>query len=280
MKKVLASKSKQRNKPNGPQIHFSIGKVAKILNVSTSMLRKWERLGITVPERTPSGYRKFSRVEVERLKEVQKLKTEKNVSSAAVVHLLKHERRSNKDQSPSAEGSSISRRLKRLREQMGCTLSVAAERAGISVSYLSNIERGHANASVATLQKLATLYNTNVLSFFGEALPAQKMVRPGERRHLVTEPGVSIELLALGQCTMEPHLFRVSPGASSGGAYTHEGEEFIFMLNGCLEIWLDEVEHYKLNAGDTLYFSSMQAHRWMNSGSEDAVMLWCGTVIF
>jgi DNA-binding transcriptional MerR regulator/uncharacterized RmlC-like cupin family protein len=277
MGKVPASKSKPRNGSNGSQIHFSIGKVAKILNVSTSMLRKWERLGIIFPERSPSGYRKFTRVEVERLKEVQKLKTEKNVSSAAVVHLLKHEGGPNKD---NAESSSISRRLKRLREQLGWTLSVAAERAGISVSYLSNIERGHANASVATLQKLASLYKTNVLSFFGDVLPAQKMVRPSERRRLVTEPGVTIELLALGQCAMEPHLFRVSPGASSGGAYTHEGEEFIFMLNGALEIWLDEVEHYMLNAGDSLYFSSTQSHRWMNSGHEDAVMLWCGSVIF
>jgi DNA-binding transcriptional MerR regulator/uncharacterized RmlC-like cupin family protein len=274
------SKSKPRKISSGKQVHFSIGKVAKILNVSTSMLRKWERLGITFPERSASGYRKFTHVEVERLKEVQKLKTEKNVSSAAMVHLLKYEGRSNKDQNNSAESTSISRRLKRLREQVGWTLSVAAEHAGISVSYLSNIERGHANASVATLQKLASLYKTNVLSFFGDALPAKKMVRPSERRRLVTEPGVSIELLALGQCTMEPHLFRVSPGASSGGAYRHEGEEFIFMLNGCLEIWLDEVEHYKLNAGDSLYFQSTQAHRWMNSGNEDAVMLWCGTVIF
>jgi len=280
MGKVLASKSKQRNGSNGSQAQYSIGKVAKILNVSTSMLRKWERLGIVFPERSPSGYRKFTGIEVERLKKVQKLKTEKQVSSAAVVHLLKHEENSNRDQTGVSESSSISRRLKRLREQLGWNLSVAAERAGISVSYLSNIERGHANASVATLQKLATLYNTNVLSFFGEVLPAQKMVRPSERRRLVTEPGVTIELLALGQCNMEPHLFRVSPGASSGGTYTHEGEEFIFMLNGCLEIWLDEVEHYKLNAGDSLYFSSTQAHRWMNSGDEDAVMLWCGSVIF
>jgi len=47
-------------------------------------------------------------------------------------------------------------------------------------------------------------------------------------------------------------------------------------VNGSLEIWLDEVEHYKLNAGDSLYFQSTQAHVWMNY----AVMLWCGTVIF
>jgi DNA-binding transcriptional MerR regulator/mannose-6-phosphate isomerase-like protein (cupin superfamily) len=278
MEKKPASRSNRQRGPEGKPIHFSIGKVARILKVSTSTLRKWERLGITVPERSPSGYRRFSHLEVERLKKVQKLKTEKHVSSAAVVHLLEHEEK--KDRSKTPETPSIAHRLKRLREQMGWTASEAAERAGISVSYLSNVERGHADASVAILQKLATIYNTNVLSFFGEVLPAQKLVRPNERRRLVTDPGVTIELLALGQCTMEPHLFRVSPGATSGGTYTHDGEEFIFMMSGSLEVWLDEAEHYNLNAGDSLYFSSRQGHRWMNSGDEDAVMLWCGTVIF
>ena len=283
MGKKVSSEPKPQKGPAGQPRLLSIGKVARLLEISTSTLRKWERLGITVPERSASGYRRFSAVEVERLKKVQKLKTEKHVSSAAVVHLLKHEAgpRKNGHQGQQApEAPSIATRLRRLREQMGWNTSTAAERAGISVSYLSNIERGHANASVAILQKLATIYNTNVLSFFGEMLPTQKLVRPHERRHLVTDPGVTIELLALGQCTMEPHLFRVAPGASSGGTYKHDGEEFIFMMRGALEIWLDEVEHYKLSAGDTLYFSSKQAHRWMNSGEEEAVMLWCGTVIF
>ncbi|HTW67395.1 MAG TPA: helix-turn-helix domain-containing protein [Bryobacteraceae bacterium] len=273
------SRSNRQRGAEGKPIHFSIGKVARILKVSTSTLRKWERLGITVPERSPSGYRRFSHLEVERLKKVQKLKTEKHVSSTAVVHLLEHEE-SRTDGPKAPEIPSIAHRLKRLREQMGWTASEAAERAGISVSYLSNIERGHANASVAILQKLATIYNTNVLSFFGEVLPAQKLVRPNERRRLVTDPGVTIELLALGQCTMEPHLFRVSPGATSGGSYTHDGEEFIFMMGGTLDIWLDEVEHYQLSTGDSLYFSSRQAHRWMNAGQEEAVMLWCGSVLF
>jgi DNA-binding transcriptional MerR regulator len=262
-------------------IRFGIAKVAKLLDVSTSTLRKWERLGIVRPERSPSGYRKFSLAEVERLKSVQRLKTEKQVSSATVVHLLRNNGKgSAKDRFGNPESLRIGQRLKRLREQHALNLSQAAEQAGISVSYLSCIERGHSSASVAALQKLATLYETNVLSFFGETLPSQKLVRPSERRRLAATPGVTIELLALAQCSMEPHLFRVSPGASSGGSYTHDGEEFIFMLHGNFEIWLDEVEHYQLSEGDSLYFSSRQAHRWRNSGSEDAVLVWCGSIPF
>jgi transcriptional regulator with XRE-family HTH domain len=262
---------------SGSSVRFSIAKVAEFLDVSTATLRKWERLGIVRPKRGANGYREFSPAEVHRLKAVQKLKTEKNVSSAAVAHLLKKDE--GETRNPNG-GARVGPRLKRLREQAGSTLSEAAEKAGISVSYLSCIEREHSNPSVAVLQKLAALYGTNVLSFFGEALPAQKLVHPKERRRLTTGPGVTIELLALGQCTMEPHLFRVSPGASSGGAYSHEGEEFIFMLKGSFDIWLDEVEHYHLTSGDSLYFSSRQSHRWMNSGEEDAEMIWSGSVVF
>jgi quercetin dioxygenase-like cupin family protein len=40
---------------------------------------------------------------------------------------------------------------------------------------------------------------------------------------------------------------------------------------------LDEIEHYELHAGDALYFSSGQAHRWSNPGRSEAVLLWINT---
>ncbi len=64
---------------------------------------------------------------------------------------------------------------------------------------------------------------------------------------------------------MEPHLFRLAPGASSGESYYHDGEEFIYVIRGTCEIWLDKVEYYRLQAGDCLYFSSSQTHRWTKS---------------
>jgi quercetin dioxygenase-like cupin family protein len=83
-----------------------------------------------------------------------------------------------------------------------------------------------------------------------------------------------MELLAFGALQMQAMLFRISPQATSGGSYKHEGEEFIYMLSGKFEIWLDEVERYVLERGDSLYFLSTQAHRWRGLGSEEAVLLW------
>jgi quercetin dioxygenase-like cupin family protein len=74
-----------------------------------------------------------------------------------------------------------------------------------------------------------------------------------------------------------PHLFRIAPGATSGGSYHHDGEECVNVISGTCEFWLDEVEHYVLKMGDTLYFSSAQAHRWSNPGTDEAVLLWINT---
>ena len=74
-----------------------------------------------------------------------------------------------------------------------------------------------------------------------------------------------MDLLAWGNTVMEPHLFTIAPGAGSGDSYAHEGEEFIFVLRGTLDISL-EGEEYVLQAGDSFYFESNTPHTWRNSG--------------
>jgi len=76
---------------------------------------------------------------------------------------------------------------------------------------------------------------------------------------------------------MEPHLFRIKPGGGSGESYSHEGEEFLHVLRGHFEIWLDAKEHYRLKPGDSLYFESSTPHRWKNPGRKETWLLWVNT---
>lgn len=264
-------------------LSFRISEVSKMLSVSSSTLRQWENAGLTHPRRTKSGYRTYTREEVEQLKSIQHLRFEKNLNVDAIRHLMGEaiaRRLSMNGASPSKSGTSavpIGNRLRKLRRERSMTLSEAAKGTDLSVSFLSCLERGQAHASVAALQRLAVFYKTNVLSFFGGAEQSGKLVRPAQRIELSSEPGVHLELLAFGSTAMEPHLFRLAPGTSSGGAYHHEGEEFIFVVSGRCDVWLDEVEHYQLRAGDSLYFSSSQTHRWSNPYKQQAVLLWINT---
>ena len=275
-------KKPKTSKPAAPShLSFRISEVSKMLSVSSSTLRQWENAGLTHPRRTRSGYRTYTRDEIERLKSIQHLRFEKNLNVDAIRHLMNNMVGSRNGASrPSNGGTSmvpIGNRLRKLRRERSMTLSEAAKGTDLSVSFLSCLERGQAHASVAALQRLAVFYNTNVLSFFGGEQQAGKLVRPAQRIELSSEPGVHLELLAFGSTAMEPHLFRLAPGTSSGGSYHHEGEEFIFVVSGSCDVWLDEVEHYRLRAGDSLYFSSSQTHRWSNPYKQQAVLLWINT---
>jgi len=260
-------------------VYFRISEAARMLGVSASSLRNWERMGLLTPSRSQGRYRMYSQGALEKLKRIKYLRTVKHVNPAGIVAMLVD------TEKPADEPSSgdknkreaIGQQLMKLRRGIGLTLAEVARRTGVSISFLSSLERGYSNASIATLQKLARLYKTSVLSFFAESDNARRLVRPRERKLLQPNPGVQMELLAFGKKVMEPHLFRIAPGAGSGGSYSHEGEEFIYVLQGTLEIWLDEMESYTLDTGDSLYFESTRAHRWQSLSEKETVLLWVNT---
>ncbi len=259
-------------------VYYRISEAAQMLGVSPSSLRNWERMGLLSPVRSQGRYRLYSRDELRKLKRIKYLRKVKRVNPAGIAAMLEpqrgvHPAAARKREKPEGIGG----RLLRLRSQARLTLSAVARRTGVSVSFLSALEHGQANPSIATLQQLARLYNTNVLSFFEEESNARRLVRPRERKILKPNPGVRMELLASGSTMMEPHLFRIAPGAGSGGSYDHEGEEFIYVLQGKLEIWLDEVERYVLEAGDSFYFESTHAHRWQSLSDKETLLLWVNT---
>lgn len=126
---------------------------------------------------------------------------------------------------------------------------------------------------MATLQRLAAVYNTTVLDFYDLPLSPSRIVKPHARPVLRTDSGIVMELLASGTELLQPMLFRVPAGSGSDGAYSHAGEEFLYMLLGTLELWLDELECHVLHAGDSFWFESTRGHRWFNPGDDDAALL-------
>jgi transcriptional regulator with XRE-family HTH domain len=171
----------------------------------------------------------------------------------------------------------MGRRLRALRLERGLSLADVATKTLISIGFLSALERARMSASVGTLRKLARFYNINILDLFNTSETNPRRVRPDQRKRLQAGPGVWMDLLAWGNAVMEPHLFRIAPGAGSGESYTHEGEEFLFMLRGQLEISLDDGEKVRLNRGDSFYFESGIPHCWRNPGKKETRVLWVNT---
>jgi quercetin dioxygenase-like cupin family protein len=138
------------------------------------------------------------------------------------------------------------------------------------------MERSQMSGSVGTLRKLARFYRTNILDFYEADGASSGHVQPSQRKVLQAGPGVRMELLAWGNTVMEPHLFRVAPDAASGDSYSHEGEEFLYILRGQLTITLER-EEYRLKAGDSFYFESATPHHWKNPGRAETWILWVNT---
>jgi DNA-binding transcriptional MerR regulator/quercetin dioxygenase-like cupin family protein len=260
--------------PAMPEPYLKIGDVAKKIGVSPSVIRSWESLGLARPRRTQSKYRLYSADDVKLLKRARFLRKVRGLNAAAIVQLLKREGKLR----PAADGNAraIGGHLRKLRACRHLSLAQVAQAAGISVGFLSALERSQMTASVGTLRKLARFYKTNILDFFDASGASSRQVRPAERKVLEAGTGVRMELLAWGNTVMEPHLFRIAPEAGSGDSYTHEGEEFIDVLRGELAIALDGTE-YRLKPGDSFYFESATEHRWRNPARMETWVLWVNT---
>ena len=244
-----------------------------MVGISPTMIRMWESLGLTRPRRTASRYRIYSDQDVRLLKRASFLRKVRGMNGPAIVQTLKREGLA---QPPRDQRKALGARLRQLRLSQGASLANVARRVGISVGFLSALERSQMSASLGTLRKLARYYKTNILDFPDAEKANPHLVRPHERKTLHAGAGVEMELLASGNTVMEPHLFRVVPGAGSGASYTHVGEEFLYVLKGELEIFLRH-EHYRLKAGDSFYFESAVPHKWANPGDSETLVLWVNT---
>ena len=270
---MSSRKNSFKASPNDKSL-LRISEVARRVNISSSALRAWEQLGLVAPQRTKSRYRLYSEADVRLLQRALFLRRARGLNPAAIVHVLK---RQGAVALPAEAASLPGQRFRRLRVRRGLSLAQVARATDVSIGFLSSLERGQMRSSVATLRRIARFYRTNILSLFETAGENPRLVRPAQRKILETNAGVRMELLAWGNTAMEPHLFRVKPGGSSGESYTHEGEEFLHVLRGAFEIWLGNSEHYRLKTGDSLYFESSTPHRWRNPGRAETWLLWVNT---
>jgi len=257
-------------------VYLKIGDVARAVGISPSAIRGWENLGLTHPYRTKSRYRLYTNDDVRLLKKARYLRKVRGLNAVAIVQMLKREGTIQPAARSGTAKTLLGPRLRRLRTQRGRSLAEVAAAAGISIGFLSALERSQMSASVGTLRRLARYYRTNILDFFDTTEMNTRLVRPTKRKVLEAGPGVRMELLAWGNKVMEPHLFRIAPQAGSGESYTHEGEEFLFVLRGELQVALDG-EEYHLKRGDSFYFESATPHRWKNPGQSETWLLWVNT---
>lgn len=266
------------------QVRFKIAEAARMAGVSPSTLRLWESQGLVDPIRTESGQRLYEPAHVERLKRISWLRSDKGLNPAAIRESLLIEADSPAAAAADARADgadkAIGARLRHMRRDLGCTLEKVAEKTGITVSLLSTFERTSQGLSVKALHDLANFYGTTMaaLTGQGEGSSRESLIRSGEwTAWPPTSSGATVQNLTTGRRQMECHRFQLAPGASSEGAYSHEGEEFMHVLTGRIEIVLDGDQFFELREGDSFYFESRRPHAWRNSHEGETVLIWINT---
>lgn len=164
----------------------------------------------------------------------------------------------------------VGEKIKHLRESKGLSLQDIADKTGFSTAFISQIENHLISPPLGGLIKLAHAMDIEIGRFFSqEGRAPYTIVRKDERvptSRVASKEGVrygySYESLAPAKVNrkMEPFLVTLDPQAKKGSPFGHEGEEFLFVLEGRVEIQLDDYTDV-LDPGDSIYYDSTVPHR-------------------
>ena len=165
------------------------------------------------------------------------------------------------------------------RRQMKMTLQQLCDTAGISVGYLSQVERDHATPSLGSLAQIARALDVGIEFFIATPSARDALTRNGARDRFSVD-GSSIVYERIGAefpgSVLSSFILTIPPGYRSE-VVSHEGEEILFMLEGSITQKVDE-EEMTISAGDSLHFRGNRPHAWWNDSGKPAKMLWTGTL--
>jgi transcriptional regulator with XRE-family HTH domain len=171
----------------------------------------------------------------------------------------------------------VGERLREIRLMRRATLRTIADRAGVSESFLSQVERGRASASVASLRRIASALGVSVADLFDSSGPPRpRVLRRAER------PSLSFGVLGTKRLLtprplshLEVFVGELDPGGSTGTEpYAHgDSEELLIVLSGTVQLELGG-ELHELENGDSIDYRSSTPHRVINRGEEPAEVIW------
>lgn len=172
--------------------------------------------------------------------------------------------------------SELGQRLRQLRASRGLSLAEVADGTAISPSFLSIVENGQSDITVSRLMRLVNWYGVSVADLLQDADTSPvRVVRANEHRSLELS-NERIEILMLtpdGHSAMLPVINVYAEGGAMADAARHEGEEFVHVLAGTIELTIGDAEPLVLGPGDSAYYRGDVPHSFRNTGKGEARFL-------
>lgn len=171
----------------------------------------------------------------------------------------------------------VGERLRDIRRLRRATLKTIADRAGVSESFLSQVERGRASASIASLRRIANALGVSVADLFEpDGPPGPRVLRKDERPSLAFGIlGRKLLLTPRPLQHLEVFAGELDPGGSTGEEpYAHgDSEELFVVIAGRVQLELGGDVH-ELEPGDSIDYRSSTPHRVTNVGEGRAEVMW------
>ncbi len=171
----------------------------------------------------------------------------------------------------------VGQRVRAIRIARRRTLREVAERAGLSESFLSQVERGRASASIASLRRIADGLGVSMADLFQPSGLGQPRVLRREERPTLAFGILGRKMLLTPRPLQHLEVFvgEIDPGGSTGAEqYAHgDSEELFVVLHGTVRLELGDGVH-ELETGDSIGYSSATPHRVSNAGDSVAEVLW------
>ncbi|GIN90919.1 DNA-binding protein [Siminovitchia terrae] len=167
----------------------------------------------------------------------------------------------------------LGREFKRIRKSKKLTLREVSERSGLSVSFLSQVERGISSVTFTSLRKIAEALEVNINLFF-EAEEETLSIKKQTLKKSAVQPNFTYTSLVgnMENPKFYPARIELKAGESHTAPYTHHGQEFVYVLEGELKVVLENHEE-TLYAHESLHIDSTEKHVWYNETDQPVVLL-------
>lgn len=165
--------------------------------------------------------------------------------------------------------------IKQIRKEKKMTLKTLSEETELSISFLSQLERGKSSATLNSLKKISLALDVNPGFFFNEIKEEGEATSSGAFKSRKTpSPNFTYKDLSdqLEKPAFAPMLITLKPGQNEGESFSHAGQEFLYVLKGELTLQIEDATQ-TLRPHESVMFDSNQVHYWYNFTNEEVQFL-------
>jgi transcriptional regulator with XRE-family HTH domain len=181
-----------------------------------------------------------------------------------------------RDAVPDLNGLAVGERLRNLRQERGLSLKEVASGSNMSASFLSLVETGKSDISLARLLGVLRYYGIGLTELLPEEQPPDAQIVHTDTRPHVSFPGEGFDIYLLTpdtKRTFAPMIAVIQPHGKPAEFSQHPGQEFLLVLEGEIRFTLHGSKARRMVEGDSIYYESDRKHMVENMSDDDEAVV-------